>query len=74
MADVTQAHRAVQEELIRLVAPVADEVRDRLNDAVTRGDFEAIRREGHDWSGWIGRNILTLADEVEAANNAAEEC
>ncbi|MFD4596738.1 hypothetical protein ACFWPQ_01770 [Streptomyces sp. NPDC058464] len=73
MGDVTQAHRAVQEELIRLAAPLADEVRDKLDAAVARGDAEAVRREGHDWSGWIGRSILHLADEVEAASSNAEE-
>ena len=67
MNALTQAHRAVQEELIRLAAPLADEVREKLNAAVTRGDAEAIRCEGHGWSGKIGLSILTLADEVEAA-------
>ena len=46
---------------------LSDEVREKLNAAVTRGDAEAIRCEGHGWSGKIGLSILTLADEVEAA-------
>lgn len=68
---LAQAHRVVQEELVRFAAPLADEVRERLDAAVARGDAETIRSEGHDWSGQIALSILRLADEVDTAHSTA---
>lgn len=57
--------QAVQEELVTLGTPLADQVRDQLGEAVERGDVEAVRREGSDWSGHIGLSILRLSDELK---------
>jgi hypothetical protein len=74
VADLAEAHRRVREDLILLAAPVADRVREMVDAAVQSGDAEAIRREGHDWSGGIARSLLGLADLVEAhARKLAQE-
>lgn len=57
--------QVVQEELVTLAAPLADQVRNQLGHAVERGDVEAVRREGNDWSGHVGLSILRLSDEME---------
>ncbi len=62
---VVEARRAVQEELILLPSWDADRVRDFLGDAVAQGDAEAVRREGHTWSGSIGLSLLRLADAID---------
>lgn len=66
-ATVAEVHRVVQEELILLPSWEADRVRDYLGDAVERRDAEAIRREGHTWSGKIALSIFQLADAIDAA-------
>lgn len=62
---VQEAWRRVRENLVLLAAPEADRVRDLLSDAVAQGDAEAVRREGHTWSGAIALDILRLADEID---------
>ena len=64
---VTEAARVVQEELILLPAWDADRVRDYLSDAIARGDAEAVRREGHTWSGSIALRLFELADAIDIA-------
>jgi hypothetical protein len=58
--------RAVEEELIAFAAPLADQTRDRVREAVGRGDVEAVRHEGNAWSGSVGLSILDLSDELES--------
>jgi hypothetical protein len=70
MSEVGEARRRVFESLIVLAAPTADQVRVLVDEAVARQDAEALRREGHDWSGVIGLDLLLLADAVEAEGRA----
>lgn len=69
MTDLTEAYRDVKDDLVLLAAPEADRVRELLGAAVEDSDAEAIRREGHLWSGRIGLQLLRLADLVEANRN-----
>ena len=62
---VAEAQSHVHDVLIMVAAPLADQVRRTLDFAVHNGDAEAIRREGHEWSGQIGLTILKLADAIE---------
>lgn len=64
---VAEAHRAVQEELILLPSWDADRVRNYLSTAVERQDAEAVRREGHTWSGAIALRLFELADRLDQA-------
>jgi hypothetical protein len=63
--ELREAHRVVEEGLILLAAPEADRVRGLVADAVAQLDAEAVRREGHMWSGQSGLNLLRLADRIE---------
>jgi hypothetical protein len=64
---VEEAHRVAQEELILLPSWEADRVRNYLSAAVERRDAEAIRREGHTWSGRIALSLFELADRLDQA-------
>lgn len=70
MSDSTleTALRAARENLILMAAPEADRTRTLIDDAVERGDAEAVRREGHSWSGTIGLDLLTLADAIDGSS------
>lgn len=63
--NVAAAHRAVNESLIMIATPMADQVRSIVDDAVLRRDAGPIRLEGYRWSGLIGTALLGLADAVE---------
>lgn len=66
------AWRDVQESLVLLATPLADQVRDLLKGAMEARDTETILREGHQWSGRIGLLILGLADRVADARRAEQ--
>ncbi|MFF7411687.1 hypothetical protein [Streptomyces lydicus] len=66
------AWREVQENLVLLAAPLADQARDLLKTAMDARDAETILREGHDWSGRIGLLILELAERVDDARRAEQ--
>ncbi|MFF9309926.1 hypothetical protein ACF1BS_03355 [Streptomyces sp. NPDC014748] len=70
---VTEAARVVQEELILLPAWDADRVRDYLSDAIARSDAEAVRSEGHTWSGGIALSLFRLADAINQTTYRADE-
>ncbi|WP_282084010.1 hypothetical protein [Streptomyces tendae] len=72
-SSVTEAARAMQEELILLPAWDADRVRDYLSDAIARGDTEGVRREGHTWSGTIALSLFELADAIDQAADRDNE-
>lgn len=63
----------VNEDLVLIAAPEADRVRELLEDAVRRKDFETIRREGHHWSGSVGLRIFDRADAVSAQEVTSDE-
>lgn len=70
---VMEAHRAVQEELILLPSWDADRVRDFLGDAVAQGNAEAVRKEGHTWSGRIALSLFHLADAIDQSTDRTTE-
>ncbi|WP_306317234.1 MULTISPECIES: hypothetical protein [unclassified Streptomyces] len=71
--DLAEAHRIANEDLVLIAAPEADRTRDLLNAAVARRDAEAVRSEGHTWSGRVGLSILELADAIDAATGRGED-
>lgn len=64
-AGLVEARRRLIEDLIQLPAWEVDRVRDLVDEAISRGDAEIVRREGHLWSGVIGLRLLELADRVD---------
>ncbi|MEV7466083.1 hypothetical protein AB0O20_06160 [Streptomyces kronopolitis] len=66
------AWREVQEGLVLLAAPLADQVRDLLKVAMEARDTETILREGNSWSGRIAPLILELGDRVDDARRAEQ--
>ncbi|MGW2113783.1 hypothetical protein [Streptomyces zhihengii] len=67
---VEAARREVFEVLVHFSAPVADQARTLVDDAISRQDAEEIRREGHTWSGIVAPALFKLADEVDNARQA----
>lgn len=62
---VAEVLTGVRESLVTIAAPLADRVLELVNTAVRTDDYEAVRREGHLWSGRIGLELLLLADRIE---------